>query len=169
MGKSQKLNQLLRKFLHKSQDDMQSSSGSSRFSLSGRSSQAGSQRSTFSSSRHLSTASSDCSAISSANYDWDCDCEEECFSSPPQDVPAGCFPVYVGEERRRFVIPTSYLANSTFQALLAKSEEEYGLRCEGGLRIACPPDAFEHLLWSLQGDPALESEEYERSSSGRSG
>jgi SAUR family protein len=79
-------------------------------------------------------------------YDSDVEC-----SSPPADVPAGCLAVYVGKERRRFVIPTSYLSNSVFRALLAKSEEEFGFCCDGGLRIACAPDVFEHLLWWLEG------------------
>lgn len=69
-----------------------------------------------------------------------------------KDVPAGCLPVYVGQERRRFVIPTTHLSNNIFRALLAKSEEEYGLRCDGGLQIACAPDVFEHFLWWLEGD-----------------
>lgn len=74
----------------------------------------------------------------------------EC-SSAPADVPAGCLAVYVGKERRRFVIHTSYLNNNVFRELLAKSEEEFGFKCEGGLRIACSPDVFEHLLWWLEG------------------
>jgi len=77
------------------------------------------------------------------------DSDVECASSPPPDVPAGCLAVYVGRERRRFVIPTSHLSNSVFRALLAKSEEEFGFCCDGGLRIACAPDVFEHLLWWL--------------------
>lgn len=79
-------------------------------------------------------------------YDSDVECP-----SPPDDVPAGCLAVYVGKEQRRFVIPTSYLSNSVFRALLAKSEEEFGFCCDGGLRIACAPDVFEHLLWWLEG------------------
>lgn len=160
MGKSQKLNQLLRKFLHKSHDDLQSNSSGRGRRLSGSSSgssRVSSQRWTWS---RMSTNSR-----ADFELDCDCDCGDECWSSPPQDVPVGCFPVHVGEERRRFIIPTSYLTNSTFQVLLAKSEEEYGLRCEGGLRVACPPDAFEHLLWSLQGGATLA---IERSFSGGS-
>ncbi|XP_024398855.1 uncharacterized protein [Physcomitrium patens] len=81
------------------------------------------------------------------NYDSDAECP-----SPPPDVPAGCLAVYVGKVQRRFVIPTSYLSNGVFRALLAKSEEEFGFCCDGGLRIACAPDVFEHLLWWLEGN-----------------
>jgi SAUR family protein len=79
---------------------------------------------------------------------------EHCGSSTscacPRDVPEGCLAVYVGTERRRFVIATSYLTNGVFQVLLAKSAEEFGFRCDGGLRIACCPEVFEHLIWWLQ-------------------
>lgn len=70
---------------------------------------------------------------------------------PEPDIPAGCLAVYVGHERRRFVIPASYLTNTVFQSLLAKTAEEFGFRCDGGLRIACTPDVFEHYLWCLEG------------------
>lgn len=90
------------------------------------------------------------------SYDSDVECP-----SPPPDVPAGCLAVYVGKERRRFVIPTSYLSNNVFRSLLAKSEEEFGFCCEGGLRIACAPGVFEHLLWWLEGAaPAFQESEF---------
>jgi len=81
-------------------------------------------------------------------HSYDSDIDSSCA---PADVPSGCLAVYVGKERRRFVIPTSYLTNNVFRALLAKSEEEFGFCCDGGLRIACTPDVFEHLLWWLEG------------------
>lgn len=81
-------------------------------------------------------------------------CPATCSSSP-DDVPEGSLAVYVGHERRRFVIPIPYLTNGVFQALLAKSAEEFGFRCDGGLRIACTPDVFENLLrWLQQGGTA---------------
>lgn len=102
------------------------------------------------------------------SYDSDMDC-----SSAPADVPAGCLAVYVGKDRRRFVIPTSYLTNSVFRALLAKSEEEFGFCCDGGLRIACAPDVFEHLLWWLEGatseSPEFDVEAIENAGHHRSG
>lgn len=80
-------------------------------------------------------------------------CSARCYNSP-DDVPEGSLAVYVGHDRRRFVIPIPYLTNSVFQALLAKSAEEFGFRCDGGLRIACTPDVFENLLWWLQQEGA---------------
>lgn len=97
-------------------------------------------------------------------YDSDMEC-----SSAPADVPAGCLAVYVGKDRRRFVIPASYLTNSVFRALLAKSEEEFGFCCDGGLRIACTPDVFEHLLWWLEGATPEFVEDFENGGRGHSG
>ncbi|CAN6463612.1 unnamed protein product [Victoria cruziana] len=57
-------------------------------------------------------------------------------------VPKGHFAVYVGESRKRFVIPTSYLKNPTFQALLRKAEEEFGFEQHNGLTIPCSEDIF---------------------------
>lgn len=111
-------------------------------------------------SRHSSTTSNsfDSSSLGiSSGRSWGSMADVHCYdsddehSSLPADVPAGCLAVYVGKERSRFVIPTSYLSNSAFRALLAKSEEEFGFCCDGGLRIACTPDVFEHLLWWLNG------------------
>ncbi|RDX92365.1 Auxin-responsive protein SAUR20, partial [Mucuna pruriens] len=43
------------------------------------------------------------------------------------DVPKGHFAVYVGEgEKKRFVIPVSYLNQPSFQQLLNIAEEEFG-------------------------------------------
>ncbi|CAL5399638.1 unnamed protein product [Camellia sinensis] len=44
-----------------------------------------------------------------------------------EDVPKGHFAVYVGErERKRFVIPISYLNQPSFQDLSSQAEEEFG-------------------------------------------
>lgn len=166
MTKSQRLNLFLKKFLSTSRLDIQTTSSRSitrlSFSSSKFSRESSSQRSIWSSSCRSLESTSDV-----ANYNDSED--DECRSSPPDDVPAGYLPVYAGKDRRRFVIPTAYLSNRIFRALLARSEEEYGLRCEGGLRIACNPDVFEHFLWWLKGETTHYSEEMERTCSARSG
>ncbi|XP_059437051.1 auxin-responsive protein SAUR24-like [Corylus avellana] len=44
-----------------------------------------------------------------------------------KSVPKGYFAVYVGEEqKKRFVVPISYLNEPSFQELLSKAEEEFG-------------------------------------------
>ncbi|KAL3621323.1 Auxin-responsive protein saur24 [Castilleja foliolosa] len=67
-------------------------------------------------------------------------------------VPKGHFAVYVGEnEKKRFVIPVSYLNNPSFQELLFQAEEEYGFdHPMGGLTIPCSEDLFVNLTSSLR-------------------
>ncbi|KAL6603255.1 hypothetical protein ACP70R_043616 [Stipagrostis hirtigluma subsp. patula] len=66
-------------------------------------------------------------------------------------VPRGSFAVYVGDEMRRFVIPTEYLGHWAFAELLREAEEEFGFRHEGALRIPCDVEVFEGILRVVQG------------------
>ncbi|XP_031475396.1 auxin-induced protein 15A-like [Nymphaea colorata] len=70
-------------------------------------------------------------------------------SSVAADTPKGHFAVYVGESRRRFVVPTSYLKNPIFLELLEKAEEEFGYNSSMGLTIPCDEDAFMALIEQL--------------------
>ncbi|KAH6789426.1 SAUR-like auxin-responsive protein family [Perilla frutescens var. frutescens] len=67
------------------------------------------------------------------------------------EVPKGHFAVYVGEnEKKRFVIPVSYLNHSSFQGLLYQAEEEFGFNHPmGGLTIPCSEDLFIDLISGL--------------------
>ncbi|KAI8554140.1 hypothetical protein RHMOL_Rhmol05G0075000 [Rhododendron molle] len=69
------------------------------------------------------------------------------------DVPKGHFAVYVGEsEKKRFVIPISYLSNPSFQDLLSQAEEEFGFdHPMRGLTIPCREDIFIDLASQLGG------------------
>nr|GLL25774.1 auxin-responsive protein SAUR21-like [Ipomoea trifida] len=66
------------------------------------------------------------------------------------EVPKGHFAVYVGEsEKKRFVIPISYLKDTSFQDLLSQAEEEFGFdHLMGGLTIPCPEDIFLNIISS---------------------
>lgn len=80
----------------------------------------------------------------------------------PRDIPHGYMAVYVGKDKKRFVISTNYLSHPLFKSLLKKSEEEFGFVYEGGLVIACEPVLFEHLLWIIgNDDPASQTTETE--------
>ncbi|KAJ0243756.1 hypothetical protein HA466_0197610 [Hirschfeldia incana] len=61
-------------------------------------------------------------------------------------APKGFLAVYVGEEqvlKKRYLVPISYLNHPSFQALLGKSEEEFGFdHPMGGLTIPCHEDTF---------------------------
>lgn len=63
------------------------------------------------------------------------------------EVPKGYLAVYVGEEKKRFVIPIECLNQPSFQDLLSKAEEEYGYHHPmGGLTIPCREDVFLHIM-----------------------
>jgi SAUR family protein len=68
-------------------------------------------------------------------------------------VPKGFFAVYVGEEqKKRFILPISYLNEPSFQKLLSKVEEEFGFdHPMGGLTIPYREDVFIDLTSCLNG------------------
>ncbi|PIN07134.1 hypothetical protein CDL12_20303 [Handroanthus impetiginosus] len=72
-------------------------------------------------------------------------------TSSRTDVPKGHVAVYVGEnEKKRFVIPVSYLNHPWFQELLYQAEEEFGFHHPmGGLTILCNQDLFVDLTSRL--------------------
>ncbi|CAK7324838.1 unnamed protein product [Dovyalis caffra] len=60
-------------------------------------------------------------------------------------APKGHFVVYVGNEMKRFVVPTSYLKNPIFQQLLDKAAEEYGFDNQNGIVLPCDECSFNRL------------------------
>ncbi|GAU22118.1 hypothetical protein TSUD_310220 [Trifolium subterraneum] len=73
-------------------------------------------------------------------------------SSKVANIPKGYLAVYVGEEMKRFVIPMSYLNQTSFQDLLNQSEEEFGYSHPmGGLTIPCIGDVFLHITSHFNG------------------
>ncbi|XP_061958410.1 auxin-responsive protein SAUR24-like [Populus nigra] len=73
-------------------------------------------------------------------------------SSAAKDVRKGYIAVYVGEEeKKRFVIPVSYLNQPSFRDLLSKAEEEFGFEHPmGGLTIPCREDIIIDFTSSLK-------------------
>ncbi|KAJ9132772.1 hypothetical protein P3X46_033609 [Hevea brasiliensis] len=67
------------------------------------------------------------------------------------DVPKGFVTIYVGEsEKKRFLVPVSYLNQPSFQDLLVKAEEEFGFHHPmGGLTIPCREETFRLVTSSL--------------------
>jgi len=64
-------------------------------------------------------------------------------SSKAVDVPKGYLAVYVGEQMKRFVIPVSYLNQTSFQELLSQAEEQFEYdHPMGGLTIPCKEEVF---------------------------
>ncbi|CAN1143146.1 Auxin-responsive protein SAUR24 [Linum perenne] len=60
------------------------------------------------------------------------------------NVPKGFLAVYIGEtQKKRFVVPLSYLSQPLFQDLLSMAEEEFGFEHPmGGLTIPCSEKLF---------------------------
>ncbi|XP_049381513.1 auxin-responsive protein SAUR21-like [Solanum stenotomum] len=67
-------------------------------------------------------------------------------------VPKGHCAVYVGEsQKKRFVVPISYLSQPLFQDLLTQAEEQFGFdHPMGGLTIPCKEDVFVDLTSHLR-------------------
>ncbi|KAI6701125.1 hypothetical protein NL676_015449 [Syzygium grande] len=70
--------------------------------------------------------------------------------SAMSNVPKGHFAVYVGELKKRFVIPLWYLKHPLFRSLLDMVEEEFGFDCPtSALTIPCSEDYFTSLTSAL--------------------
>ncbi|KAL7108740.1 hypothetical protein ACP275_06G132200 [Erythranthe tilingii] len=67
------------------------------------------------------------------------------------EVPKGHWAVYVGKgDKKRFVIPLSYLNHPSFQDLQFQAEEEFGFHHRmGGITIPCSEDQFVDLASRL--------------------
>ncbi|KAI4332770.1 hypothetical protein L6164_017651 [Bauhinia variegata] len=73
-------------------------------------------------------------------------------STKSVNVPKGYLAVYIGEKKKRFVIPISYLNQPAFQDLLSQAEDEFGYDSPmGGLTIPCREDDFLSITSSLNG------------------
>lgn len=72
--------------------------------------------------------------------------------NPHSNVPKGHIAVYVGEvQKKRFVVPISYLNHPLFYDLLNRVEEEFGFNHPmGGLTIPCKEEVFINLTSKLR-------------------
>ncbi|GLT86735.1 hypothetical protein SLE2022_048540 [Rubroshorea leprosula] len=61
----------------------------------------------------------------------------------------GCFSVYVGQEKQRFVIKTEYANHPLFRVLLEEAESEYGFNSGGPLVLPCNVDLFCKVLLAI--------------------
>ncbi|AES71923.1 SAUR-like auxin-responsive family protein [Medicago truncatula] len=76
-------------------------------------------------------------------------------TSKALNVPKGYLAVYIGEQMKRFVIPTSYLNQASFQNLLSQAEEEFGYdhpingRHHNSLHRRCFLAYYFSLQWAI--------------------
>ncbi|KAK6942598.1 Small auxin-up RNA [Dillenia turbinata] len=76
--------------------------------------------------------------------------EGEGHESPSSTTPTGFFAIYVGEERQRFVVPTSYLSHPLFKMLLEKASDEFGYDQKEGLVVPCSVSTFQEVLSAVE-------------------
>lgn len=70
--------------------------------------------------------------------------------SASQVTPDGCFTVYVGPERRRFVVRTEFANHPLFRMLLEDAESEYGYNTQGPISLPCEVDLFYKVLAEME-------------------
>ncbi|XP_068666614.1 auxin-responsive protein SAUR72-like [Aristolochia californica] len=78
--------------------------------------------------------------------------EQEKPSTKSRVAPEGCFSVYVGPEKERFVIKTEYANHPLFKILLEEAEMEYGFDTQGPLALPCEVDIFHSVLWEMDNE-----------------
>ncbi|GER48555.1 SAUR-like auxin-responsive protein family [Striga asiatica] len=67
------------------------------------------------------------------------------------NTPRGCFTVYVGPDKQRFVVRTESASHPLFKMLLEDAELEYGFESGGPLLIPCEVDLFCRILAEMDG------------------
>ncbi|XP_062112739.1 protein SMALL AUXIN UP-REGULATED RNA 12 [Humulus lupulus] len=65
-------------------------------------------------------------------------------------IPTGFLAVYVGEERQRFVVPTTFLSHPLFKMLLEKAYDEFGFQQRNGLVVPCSVSAFREVVSAVE-------------------
>ncbi|RLN34746.1 auxin-responsive protein SAUR41-like [Panicum miliaceum] len=75
-----------------------------------------------------------------------------------QPAPEGCFTVYVGAGRQRFVVRTECVNHPLFRALLEEAEEAFGYAAAGPLALPCDADAFVRVLEQIEEEEAAAGE-----------
>ncbi|KAM0984440.1 hypothetical protein ACFX13_012044 [Malus domestica] len=71
---------------------------------------------------------------------------EEKRASKRQVAPEGCFTVYVGPQKQRFVVKTEHANHPLFKMLLEEAESEFGYDSRGPLVLPCNVEIFHKVL-----------------------
>lgn len=58
----------------------------------------------------------------------------------------GCFSVYVGPEKQRFVVKAEFANHPAFKVLLEDAALEYGYQSDGPILLPCDVDLFYQVL-----------------------
>ncbi|KAJ7957210.1 Auxin-responsive protein [Quillaja saponaria] len=73
-------------------------------------------------------------------------------------APVGCFYVYVGQQRQRFVKKTKFVNHLLFKKLLEDVELKYGFNSEGPICLPCEVDLFYKVLAEIDGEEEKEED-----------
>ncbi|KAI7993391.1 Auxin-responsive protein SAUR50 [Camellia lanceoleosa] len=65
-------------------------------------------------------------------------------------TPTGHFAVYMGEEMRRFVVPTGFLSHHLLKMLLEKAYDEFGFEQRDGLVVPCSVAVFQEVVSAVR-------------------
>ncbi|KAL5201532.1 hypothetical protein ABZP36_035886 [Zizania latifolia] len=79
---------------------------------------------------------------------------ERCRPPAWRKPAGGCFSVYVGERRQRFVVRTESVNHPLFRPLLEEAEEAFGHAAAGPLQLPCDAVAFARVLEQIEEDKA---------------
>ncbi|GAV81581.1 Auxin_inducible domain-containing protein, partial [Cephalotus follicularis] len=72
-----------------------------------------------------------------------------------QVAPDGCFTVYVGPQKQRFIIRTQFVNHPLFKMLLEDAELEYGFNSEGPILLPCDVDLFYKVLADMDNEAEM--------------
>ncbi|GAB4828557.1 hypothetical protein Ancab_018217 [Ancistrocladus abbreviatus] len=99
--------------------------------------------------RNLLLKSKSWSAATSSNGQDDC---RRINPKKRRITPSGCFSVYVGPERQRFVIKAKSANHPLFKTLLDEAELEYGFSTQGPIILPCNVEVFVKVLFEMDSD-----------------
>lgn len=75
--------------------------------------------------------------------------------SPVVLAPQGCFCVYVGPEKEKFIIKAKYANHPLFKMLLEDSEMEYGYSSQGPILLPCDVSLFHKVLSQMDSEKEI--------------
>ncbi|KAH7570537.1 hypothetical protein ACOSP7_018767 [Xanthoceras sorbifolium] len=107
--------------------------------------------------RALTAKSKSWPRIAFSMEDEEEDCRRGKAAMKRRVAPEGCFSVYVGPQKQRFVIKTEYVNHPLFKLLLEEAEAEYGYHSEGPLVLPCKVDVFYKVLTAMEAEKEPDS------------
>ncbi|PRQ16923.1 putative small auxin-up RNA [Rosa chinensis] len=97
---------------------------------------------------HKQTSSKGCTAPSSRSCSTSNGKRKK--NKADEVTPVGCFSVYVGPEKQRFVVKVEFANHPLFKVLLEDAALEYGYKNDGPLLLPCDVDLFYNVLAEME-------------------